>query len=112
MSQVEDIPKTYEEAVVALTRWGDEAGPDDLMIFSADYVGDEVVRIIHVSDELPDTGQVFVVTVGPSKAFPFRSATALATPGQWAKIKAGDNVPGPPDWKFEQLLQLWPRFAL
>lgn len=109
MSQVEHIPKTYEEAVVTLAQWGGEAGPDDLRTFAAENVGDEVVRIIHVSADFPNTVKIPVFTFGASEEFPFRSVVALARPEDWEEIRSGTGEKLlPPDWKLSHPRQLWP----
>ncbi len=109
MTEVETIPKTYAEAVATLALWNGEAGADDLVTYAAEDVGDNVVRIIHVSEAFPDTGDVDVFRFGASAEFPFRSAVALARPDQWKKIQSGsDELRLPADWKIAAARQVWP----
>jgi hypothetical protein len=112
MSVVETIPKTYAEAVQALALWHSEAGADDLRIFAAEDIGDNVVRLIDVSEDLPDLGDVPVYRMGSSDEFPFRTAVALARPDQWNKIKSGQgDVVLPADFKIARAQQVWPLLA-
>lgn len=109
MSQVEHIPKTYEEAVMTLARWGGEAGADDLRIFAAEEMGDNVVRLIHVTEQFPDSEEVSVYTFGASEEFPFQSALALATPEQWEAIRSlGERRGLPSVWRTANAHQVWP----
>ena len=109
MTEVETIPKTYDEAVATLARWNGEVGADDLVTFAAEDVGDNVVRLIHVSEELPDLGDVRVFSMGASADFPFRSEIALLHSGQWKKIRSGsDELHFPSDWKIAAARQVWP----
>jgi hypothetical protein len=109
MSQIDEIPKSYEDAVRLLGQWGGEAGADDLRIFAAEDVGDEMVRLIHVTDQFPDSVRVSVYTFGASEEFPFRSALALASPDQWEVMRARGGYPGlPSEWKITNARQVWP----
>jgi len=112
MAQIEVIPKTYADAVRALARWHSEAGADDLTIFTAEDLGDNVVRLIDVSEDLPDLGDVPVYRMGASDEFPFRTAVALARPEQWNKIKSGQtDLVLPADFKIARAQQVWPPVA-
>lgn len=109
MAEVETIPKTYAEAVDTLARWNGEAGADDLLVFAAEDVGDNLGRLIHVSGQFPNLGGVSIYRFGASAEFPFRSAVALAQPEQWAKIKSGSgDLRLPDDWKIAKARQVWP----
>jgi hypothetical protein len=107
MAQVENIPKTYAQALQSLAESHGEAGADDLSIFAAEDAGDNIVRLIHVSEVFPDLGGVRVYRMGSSAEFPFRSAIALVRPDQWARIKSGTDVL-PADWKIARAKQVWP----
>jgi hypothetical protein len=112
MSAVVSIPKTYDEAVRALALWQSDAGGDDLRVFTAEDIGDNVVRLIDVSEDFPDVGNVPVYRMGASDEFPFRTAVALARPDQWNKIKSGQgDVVLPADFKIAQAQQVWPPLA-
>jgi hypothetical protein len=112
MAVIQDIPKTYAEAVQTLANWQAEAGADDLRIFVAGDLGDNVVRLIDVSDDLPDIGDIPVYRMGSSSEFPFRSAVALARPEQWKIIQSGaDGLALPADFKITDARQVWPPIA-
>ena len=109
MSQIEHVPTTYRDAVETLAAWHGEAGADDLRIYAAKDIDDDVVRLIHVSDELPTFVPLRPYVLGPSAQFPFGSAVILLKPDQWKKIKLGiGDLRLPSDWNVDNAVQVWP----
>jgi hypothetical protein len=109
VAQIEEIPKTYEEAIRSLAESHGEAGPDDLVIFAAENPDDNVVRLISVSEDFPDLGEIGVYRFGASEQFPFQTADVLLRPEQWAKIRSGTgHLRLPAEWHIASARQVWP----
>ncbi len=104
---IEAIPTTYQEAVRLLAHWHGDYAARDLVIFSFPDHDAVTVRLLEVSSELPDTGELVPVTFGRSPEFPFRSTVVLATPCQWKKIQAGE-LALPDGWDLAARQRVWP----
>jgi len=49
-----------------------------------------VVRLLEVTDLVPETGEVYPIEFGPTREMPYRTVVAQVTPEEWAQIQAGD----------------------
>ena len=107
MTSIEEIPKTYDQAVRVLAHWHGEGGATDLRVFAFRDPDQKIVRLLHVSATFPDSGGVQVYKLGRSDEFPFKSAVALALPKYWDSIKTGANLL-PPDWDPNAAERVWP----
>jgi hypothetical protein len=101
------IPKSYEDAICLLARWNGEGGAADLRIYAFPDPTEQVVRLIHVSDEFVDVGGVRIYKMGRSEEFPYRSAVALALPKYWERIQSGEQLL-PTDWDITSIRKVWP----
>ena len=108
MSNLEEIPKTYKRAVEVLAQWHAEAHGDGITVFSFPDPASEVVRLLEVSSQFPETGHVTPVAMGPSKEFPFKSSVALLTPGEWDLVESR-RLRLPDGWDLQKREQVWPR---
>ena len=130
MAELDHIPKTYEDACLALARsHADEVG-FPIAIYCFPDPGKKEVRLVEVSDSFPintnvstysvqiepgtsgGPGQakpvVPVVAMRPSDDFPFRSSVALVTQTEWEQILAGDlRIAG--NWDIRRRRQVWPQ---
>jgi hypothetical protein len=107
MPETDEIPKTYADAVKTLVEAHNEAGPADLRIMFFPDPQEQFVRLLLVSDDFQETGVVRPLTLGRSMEFPFRSAVALVTCEEWAKVTAG-NLPLPSGWRLDTAQQVLP----
>jgi len=98
MSLIDEIPKTFTEAVNALVAAHSESGPPDLKIVWFPDPREETVQLLLVSDEFQQTGAIRALPLGKSAEFPFRSAAALATPDEWHRAQDG-SLPLPEGWE-------------
>src|SRR5580700_5641361 len=98
MSLIDEIPKTFAEAVNALVAAHSESGPSDLKIVWFPDPQEETIRLLLVSDDFQQTGAIRALPLGKSTDFPFRSAAALATPAEWRRAQDG-SLPLPEGWK-------------
>ena len=108
MPLLDEIPKTYDDAVQALARWHGEAQGFDLEIYAVSDPQQQQVRLIEVSDDFPRPGPVVAIPLGRSNRFPFKSAVALATTAEWDEIRAGTR-PAPGGWDLSTADKVWPR---
>lgn len=98
---LDEIPKTYADAVCTLARWHAES-VDGVRIYSIPDVQKRVVRLAEVSDEFPRgvverpsaSGElepvVPVFPLGPSSEFPYASGVVQVTSDEWAQLLAGE----------------------
>lgn len=106
MAAVDEVPKTYDQAVRTLARWhGDEDG-NGLEVYSIpDPVG-QVIRLIEVSTEFP-TADIRAFTFGSSADFPFKSSVIQITPTQWERLLRGE-LSLPADWNLDSRHKVLP----
>lgn len=107
VTDIEEIPRTYDDAVRTLVRWHGEGGPADLRVFLFPDPDEQVVRLLEVSDEFFTASEIHPLTLGRSAIFPFRSATALARPEDWDQVQAG-RLSLPQGWNLNARRQVWP----
>jgi hypothetical protein len=107
MSLIDEIPKTFAEAVNALVAAHSESGPADLKIIWFLDPQEQTVRLLLVSDEFQETGAIRPLPLGKSAEFPFRSAAALATPDEWRRAQDG-SLPLPDGWDLAAARQVRP----
>ena len=107
MADLEEIPKTYEEAGECLARWHaiGEHGPERIYAFPDPET--QVVRLVEVSPSAPETGEITPVGFGRSPDFPFRSSVIVVTPNEWDQVRSGE-LKLPQDWALESMRQVWP----
>lgn len=107
MAILDEIPKTYDDAVKTLVGWHAE-GQDDLdAIYLFPDSSGQVVRLVEVCRSFAETGDVAPVSFGASAEFPFKSSVALVTPAQWKDIQSGALSP-PQGWEWGKQKQVWP----
>lgn len=106
MQTTDEIPKTYEEAERLLARWQGEGRAADLLAFAFTDPADQTVRLLYVSEEFPDSDEIYAMTFGRSLEIPFRTSTAMATPHEWEQIQAG-NLALPKGWELARKRQVW-----
>lgn len=97
---LEEIPETYECAVVVLAT-AHRTGPDQVDIYHQPDPRKSVVRLIEVSEAFPEGGVdrptpqngmervVPVFPMGPARDFPFRSEIVQVTPAEWDQLRQG-----------------------
>ena len=110
MATVDDIPKTYAEAVRTLAWWHGEEAEKDLIIFAFPDPRGTVVRLVEVSNVFPETGQAIAFPMGRSQEFPFKSEVVLVTPEEWRQIEAG-KLSLPRKWDLTSKRKVWPHEA-
>jgi len=98
MTETEQIPQTYADAVRTLARWHGEGGPADLRVFSFP----DATELLF----LP-TGIIRPLTLRASTLFPYKSSVALASPEEWAAAERG-TLALPPGWHLAASAQVWP----
>jgi hypothetical protein len=107
MTETEQIPQTYADAVKTLARWHGEGGPADLRVFSFPDPTEQFVRLVEVSEEFMPTGTIRPLTLRASNLFPFKSSVALASPDEWVAVEAG-RLALPAGWQLTEREQVWP----
>ena len=113
-TEMEAIPKSYDEAVNMLARWHgeNEAEGTPVTIFRFDDLGlpteeGTVVRLLEVTNGVPETGEAWVVGFGPGPDFPFTSEVIILTPNEWEDVKTG-HIEFPAAWASLKYRQIWP----
>ena len=101
------IPSSYDDAIRTLVGWHRGLGGRGFRAYAFPDPSREVVRLVEVSSEVQDTGDLLPVTFGASEQFPFRSTVAMATPRQWAQVMAGD-LQLPEGWDSREMRQVYP----
>ncbi|MBM3500970.1 MAG: hypothetical protein FJX74_20125 [Armatimonadetes bacterium] len=79
----------YMQAVRKLVMWhlDTEYRPSQAFLFpDAD---EAVIRLIEVSDVIPETGEFRPLKFGPTEGIPYETIVALVTPGEWRMIQTG-----------------------
>lgn len=107
MADLDQIPKTYDEAVLTLADWHGE-GHDGLEIYAFSDSPKNTVQLLEVSSEFPRTDCVNPIVLGASEEFPFRSAVALLSPTDWELVQSG-HMSLPEGWEIANMHQVWPR---
>jgi hypothetical protein len=107
MATIDEIPKTYSEAVCSLVDAHTQAGPEDLSIVLFPDSQQQMVRLILISSDFQETGAVRPFPLGRSAEFPFRSAVALVTPEEWAQVEAA-RLRLPDEWDLATARKVWP----
>jgi hypothetical protein len=107
MTETEQVPQSYADAVGTLVRWQVEGGPSDLVVFHLPDSGGQIVRLLEISDEFLADGSVKPFTLGRSASFPFRSSVILASPDEWREIEAG-RLSLPEGWDLSAKQRVWP----
>ena len=80
----------FEEAVRFLATAHREADPSTTEIFLAP--GEDEIRLIEISREIPPSGEVFPVSFNPDpeKGMHYASSVILINPEEWEEVKAGE----------------------
>src|SRR5438270_13825184 len=107
MATVDQIPKTYEEAVRTLVGWhADDHAIEDLEIYSFDDPRKMHVRLLEISNWFPQTERPYPFTFGESDLFPFKSTVIQIPPAQWAEVKEG-KFALPTGWNLDARRKVW-----
>jgi len=106
MADIDQIPKTYEQAVETLAEW--HGSGQAIEIYSFPDPVRKVVKLIEVSDDFAASGSVAPVGMGASAEFPFQSSVALLSGDEWEAVLRGD-MQLPQDWDLETRTRVWPR---
>jgi hypothetical protein len=110
MVVIDAIPDNHEAAVAHLVRSHSEGDTYMRKVFALPDRGDGVVRLLEVTEAVPNTDEVLLVRLGRSRDFPFALEIIQVTPEEWEKISA--QPPGlalPDGWSLEDLVQEWPQ---
>ena len=107
MGRLEEIPKTYEDAVLALARWHAEGHDQDMDVYSIPDPNKATVQLIEVSGVFPETGHLTPLAMGRSDDFPFKSCVALVTRSEWEYVQRGE-IPMPEGWNLAEVEKVWP----
>ena len=107
MENLEEIPKTYADAVRTLACWHAEGHDKALEVYSLPDPDGLVVRLIEVSEAFPETGRITPVAMGRSADFPFKSCVALVTPDEWTDVQRR-VIPLPAGWSLDKMERVWP----
>ena len=51
---------------------------------------EQVIRLLDVTDLVPETGEVYRIRFGRTPEIPYVSELAQVTPSEWPKIRAGE----------------------
>jgi hypothetical protein len=102
MINLNDIPKTYEEAVRNLAAW---QGDDEITIFYLPDPAARVVRLVEISNSFGDNKELRPVAMGASPEFPFPSNVLLISTADWRRVKNGEKSL-PAGWDPVQLKEL------
>ena len=107
MVDLGDIPKSYANAVQTLAKWHGEDDDGPWAICSFPDEDGQTVRLLEVSENVPESDTVMPLVIGPSGEFPFKSAVILLTPREWERVKTGElALPG--GWGLKSQKQVWP----
>lgn len=87
----------YPTAVRTLVNWHREGEqPPQKIILFPDPDGQEV-RLLEVTELVPETGELYPITFGATKELPYRTVVMQVTPREWEAIRAG-KMPLPEGW--------------
>src|SRR5262249_26431656 len=103
----EEVPRDYQAAVHTLADWHAGVHRATFEVYAFPDPSETTVRLVEVSDEFPDTGEVVPVTFGRSEEFPFRSSVVLLTPEQWQQVLRGE-LGLPEGWDLATRQKVWP----
>lgn len=80
----------YETAVKTLADWHRESDQPPQKVFSFPDPTGTTVRLIEVTDIVPDTGEVYPIAFGPTPEMPYRTIVAQVTSPEWDAILDGE----------------------
>jgi len=91
---------TYEEAVRRLARWHRESDlPPERIILFRDP-GEQVIRLVYVTEHVPETGEFYPFQFGRSGEIPYVHIVAQVTRPEWEAILRGD-ISLPDGWDLQ-----------
>ena len=99
MINLNEIPRSYEEAVNLLAAWHESEQGEAVRVLSLPDPNGQTVRFVEVSSDFGDGDQPRPIAMGASKDFPYRSEVILVSEGDWSRLKSGL----PDGWDLDQL---------
>lgn len=113
MGKTDEIPRTYEDAIITLARWHADEGERPIDIYSLDDPQKETVQLVEVSDEFgvsdafATSNRLLAIPMGRSTDFPYKSAVILVARSEWDDVENGKKTL-PEGWDRSKLRQVWP----
>jgi len=107
MAILNDIPKTYDDAVRTLARWHGDEPTDPVEIFLFPDPAEKVVQFIEVGEQFPAAENVAPIWFRPTDEFPFSSAVAMVTPEEW-QLVLSSHLELPKGWDLNSMRRVWP----
>ena len=104
MKTLNDLPKTYDDAVEILATWH---GDEGIVIYHSPDPDSKVVRLVEVSNHFADDDELRPVTMGASVDFPFPSSVLLLSKADWEQVQRGTKSL-PVGWDKSQLTPVLP----
>jgi hypothetical protein len=100
----------YDEAVEQLVQSHSDGDRYLRLIMALPDGQDGVVRLLEVTEAVPNTDEVRLDTLLSSRDFPYHLGIVQVTPEEWGKISAQPPaLPLPAGWRLPDLRQVWPR---
>ena len=95
----------YGEAILTLARWHREGDETPTPIYAFPDPDQRKVRVIEVTQIVPQTGEVYPFEFAPTAEMPFRAAIAQVTPDEWTDISAG-RIALPEGWDLAAMVSV------
>lgn len=100
-----DWDTPYGQAVLTLARWHREGDQAAAAIYAFPDPQRQTVRLIEVSQIVPQTGEVYMVEFGPTAQMPFRTVVAQVTASEWEDICAR-RIELPDGWDLTGMVEV------
>ncbi|MEI6502597.1 MAG: hypothetical protein WCP21_16430 [Armatimonadota bacterium] len=92
---------TYDQAVHVLTEAHYQSAQPPTVIYAFPDPANLEIRLIEVTDLVPDIGELYPIAFGPTADMPFRTVVAQVTPAEWDAIER-DEIELPAGWVLAQ----------
>jgi len=101
---------TYSDAVRQLVEWhfDNEQPPIAVLVFTDP--SEHEIRLLQVTELVPETGEVYPIIFGPTKEIPYRTVLAQVTPSEYEAIRARE-LELPEGWDLEEAEEMRPAEA-
>lgn len=98
----------YPTAVKTLAVWHHETEDPPQRIYCFRDPAGQVVRLVEVTDLVPETGEFYPIEFGPTREMPYRTILAQVTPDEWTRITRREMAL-PEGWDLTACEGAWPR---